>query len=190
MPQLSRPEPPRDWASLIELFYPEDQGLLGAVEPVADESVPPPYHGLLVHNAHMTVTVERFHGQPITVEVLRSLHYPPIYQREIVLHLEDGTRCVQYGIVYMRCDLLSDPQAAEEIIREQLPLGRILISHDVMRQVQPLEYFSVRCGEELARHFGCPVDSTTFGRTAIIHCDGQPAIWLLEIVAPEPTSDV
>jgi hypothetical protein len=31
---------------------------------------------------------------------------------------------------------------------------------------------------------GVPEGTTTFGRTAMIHCNGEPAVELLEIVAP------
>ena len=34
--------------------------------------------------------------------------------------------------------------------------------------------------------FGPERPRLTYGRLAYIHCDGQPAIELLEIVAPEP----
>jgi hypothetical protein len=33
--------------------------------------------------------------------------------------------------------------------------------------------------------FGLTEPKTTYGRLAIIHCDGKPAVELLEIVAPE-----
>ena len=32
--------------------------------------VPEPYHSLLVHHEHMTVTVEQFFGGPVSVQVL------------------------------------------------------------------------------------------------------------------------
>jgi hypothetical protein len=40
-------------------------------------------------------------------------------------------------------------------------------------------------GYELTQAFGLDEARPTYGRLAIIHCDGKPAIELLEVVAPE-----
>ena len=45
---------------------------------VAAQDVPEPYRGLLVHEHHMTVTVEAYHGSPVNVRVLRRRHDPPL----------------------------------------------------------------------------------------------------------------
>ena len=39
-------------------------------------------------------------------------------------------------------------------------------------------------GEDLAAIFGVTPGSVTYGRTALIYCNGKPAVELLEIVAP------
>ena len=62
------------------------------------------------------------------------------------------------------------------------PLGRILIKHHVMRRVELDSLWNVSPGSEMSRHFGS--DAATFGRTAWIHVNGQPAVELLEVVAP------
>jgi hypothetical protein len=43
----------------------------------------------------------------------------------------------------------------------------------------------VECGPVLAKLFGVPIGTTTYGRTALLYCDEDPAIELLEIVTPE-----
>ena len=40
-------------------------------------------------------------------------------------------------------------------------------------------------GPDMMQWFGLKTPAITYGRLAIIHCDGQPAVELLEIVAPE-----
>ena len=76
----------------------------------------------------------------------------------------------------------------EEIRREiqkgHTPLGRILIEHDVMREVEVLSLWRVAAGPQLCELFRVTAGSVTYGRTAIIHCNGEPAIELLEIVTP------
>jgi len=70
----------------------------------------------------------------------------------------------------------------------QTPLGRILINHDVMRRIEPTGFLRMVPGPELMKHFGLSEPMPTYGRLAYIHCNEQPAIELLEVVAPEETS--
>ena len=53
---------------LFALFPPA--GTPPQFEFVSADDVPPPYHGLLVHEHHMTVTVEAHHGDRVNVQVL------------------------------------------------------------------------------------------------------------------------
>jgi len=132
----------------------------------------------------MTVTVEAHHGCPVRLQVLQKQHAPPWYARKILLRRESDNRVVQFGIVRINLDQCS-PAVRQAILREDTPLGRILIQHDVMRRIQPTAYFHVVPDEELMRHFELAEPMPTYGRLAYIHCDDQPAIELLEIVTPE-----
>ena len=70
------------------------------------------------------------------------------------------------------------------IVEGKTPLGRILINHDVLRRIEPTAFLEVTPGAEMMRWFGLDKAVPTYGRLALIHCDGQPAIELLEIVVP------
>jgi chorismate-pyruvate lyase len=168
-----------DLATLLDLF----PGTLTPAdcEPVAAADVPEPYHQLLVHEHHMTVTVEAFHGSPVNVRVLRRRHDPPWYAREILLALQSDGRVVQYGLPRINLDQCSAAVRAD-ILREGTPLGRILINHDVLRRIELKALLRVRTPPGLAALFG--TDRPTYGRLAIIHYDGKPAVQLLEIVTP------
>jgi hypothetical protein len=72
-----------------------------------------------------------------------------------------------------------------EILEQRLPLGRVLIENNVLRKIELFDLLRVECGPVLAEFFGVPVGSITYGRTALIHCDHEPAIELLEVVRPE-----
>jgi hypothetical protein len=63
-------------------------------------------------------------------------------------------------------------------------LGRILIEHNVLREIEPTAYLRITPTPLLTNWFGLPEPQLTYGRLGIIHCDGQPAIEVLEILAP------
>jgi hypothetical protein len=88
---------------------------------------------------------------------------------------------VQFGIVRLRLPLLAD-RLRQEIEARRVPLGRLLIKYHVMRRVELDALWQVTPGPELVHCFSS--HEQTFGRTARIHVNGQPAVELLEIVAP------
>lgn len=168
--------------TLVELFY-RSPGELGYFEEAAPESMPSGYRMLLVHNHHMTVTMEEFYGSPVRVKVLESKREGNQYMRRILLDRETDGRVVQFGIVRLNFDFLS-AEVRKEIESQSAPLGRILIGHNVLRQIELVGLWRVTPGADLCQVFQTTPQQTTFGRTAIIHCDGQPAVELLEIAAP------
>jgi chorismate-pyruvate lyase len=169
-------------SSLIHLYYPNPDALAD-FRLVSHNQTPTVYQQLLSHISHMTVTVERFYGQPLDVSVLRSGQDSCHYFREILLRTQHDQKVVQYGIV--RLHLNHVPEAPRrEILEEKKPLGRVLIEHNVLREIELCDLFEVTCGPYLSRYLEVPLHAKTYGRTAMLHCNGEPAIELLEIVAP------
>lgn len=175
----SRPLPP-DLRSLLDLFY-ESPEQLGRFEEVERSEMPDSYARLLAHDEHMTVTVEAEHGEPVDVSVLAVHVTPTHYSRKISLHRRSDRRTVLFGLVRLNVSCL-DPEIRREIEAQGAPLGRILIRHDVLRKVRLLSLWRVEPGEELRRQFGSDGLQECFGRTALIYCNGVPAVELLEIV--------
>lgn len=175
--------PAAELGELTRLFY-SDSNVLGQFREFDNSSVPASYRALLAHDAHMTVTVEQRHGCPVTVEVLKSHESATHYVRKILLRRTSDNRVVQFGIVRLKLDAI-ESDARAEILEKRIPLGRVLIQHNVMRHVQLLGVWRVKCGAELAKYFGVATGHETYGRTALIFCNDEPAIELLEIVAPE-----
>jgi chorismate-pyruvate lyase len=172
-------------SELLSLFPTADD--FCGFEALAPEEVPSPYRELLVHEHHMTVTVEAHHGDRVDVEIDNRRHDGPFYARRIFLALQQTRRVVQYGLV--RIDLRQcAPAVRAEIIAGETPLGRILINHDVLRRIEPTGFLRVVPGPALVGRFGLAEPAPTYGRLAYIHCDGKPAIELLEVVAPEGPS--
>jgi hypothetical protein len=154
---------------------------LPAYELIPAEAVPPPFHGLLVHNQHMTVTVEAYHGDLVDVRVLARRRQPPYYARKIVLPLRGSGKIVLFGIVRVNLDYCA-PDVREEILAEKTPFGRVLIQHDVLRRIEPTAYLRIEAGPAQRAWFGLKKDAPLYGRLAIIHCDERPAVELLEVV--------
>jgi chorismate-pyruvate lyase len=167
---------------LLSLFPPTDS--IRAVEYVGGDEVPEPYHKLLVHEHHMTVTVEEHHGSLVDVRILERKHEGDLYARKILLTLQSTGKVVQFGLVRIRFEYCGQ-DVKDAIVAGQTPLGRVLIEHNVLRRIEPTAYLRVLPGPAMMQWFGLAAPKPTYGRLALIHCDGKPAVELLEIVAPE-----
>lgn len=169
-----------DLHDLAAIFF-ADLAELGDFTPIIPRQMPQVYRELLAHHSHMTVTVERFHESPVDVRVLDRTSTGRHYSRKILLTRQADNKVVQFGIVRLDFNAVS-AAVREEIEREQTPLGRVLIQHGVLREVELKQLYRIACGPELAKHLGLSEGVEVFGRTALIYCDGEPAVELLEIV--------
>ena len=181
-------EPPSDrrapeLETLVGLFYdqPERLGQFTEVEP---DEMPEAPRRLLNHHAHMTVTVESFHQSSVDVEVLEDRADQDTYWRKILLRRQSDGGVVQFGIVRLDFRYVSEP-VRREIEEQGTPLGRVLINHDVLRKVELHSLWRVAPGPELRELLGLTTDEPVYGRTALIYCNGEPAVELLEIVTSD-----
>src|SRR6476469_4611632 len=99
--------------TLFGLFPPAGD-LPQVYDVVPGSAIPDPYHGLLVHAHHMTVTVEQFHQSPVDVRILARRQDGDVYSRKILLTLQSTGRIVQFGIV--RMDLSKCNQTVRDAI--------------------------------------------------------------------------
>src|SRR2546423_1226990 len=136
MPEQNGP----DLAELFVLFPPADY--LRALELVPAGQVPQPYHGLLVHEHHMTVTVEGYHGAFVDVRVLQERRDNDAYARKILLALQGAGKIVQFGLMRIHLNYCTTA-VRDEILSKRTPLGRILIEHNVLRRIEPRAYLRV-----------------------------------------------
>lgn len=171
-----------DLQTLLALFY-DESSLLGSFQEVEAEQLSTSARQLLAHNAHMTVTVEDFHRSPVDVEVLERFHSGEHYGRKILLRKQTDGRVVQFGIVRLNRRFLDEAVLAE-IESETIPLGRVLINHNVLREVQLVALWQIVPGPDLQTYLDLSDDTPIFGRTALIYCNGEPGVELLEIVTP------
>ena len=165
---------------LTDLFFPT-LDVLGQFEPVEPSDLPPAYQSLLAHDDHMTVTVEAWHNSLVDIRVLAEQSDDDNYARNTLLVLQSDGMPVQFGL--MRIDLTGLPEiVCQEIKAQTLPLGRIMIRHHLLREVELCQLWRITPGPELHQQLQLQDASPIFGRTARILVDGQPAVELLEIV--------
>lgn len=145
---------------------------------VAAADIPEPAHQLLVHDSHMTVAMETFHDCKIGVKVLQRQRNDDWYARQILLHPVGTDRVVQGGIVRIHLHML-DPEVQAAILREDTPLGHVLINHEVLRHIEVTSYVRF---DTLNDWPGFPHNTPAYGRLGILYCDLQPAIELFEVV--------
>lgn len=166
---------------LIDEFYQDPIGHAELGGFIKQASIPQPYSNLLDHRAHMTVTVEAHAGESVDVQVHANHQRDKWYAREITLVTQQTQRVVQYGIVRLDITKLA-PIVWQQIESQDIPLGRVLIQHNVLREVELCGLWQVTAGPSLALKMNQPEGTILYGRTALIHCDRMPAIELLEIV--------
>lgn len=138
---------------------------------------------MLVHDHHMTVAMETYHRTSVDVHVFDRRLDGDLYARKIALY-EHGTDVpVQFGLVRFNLQYVTEA-VRQQILSEQIPLGRVLIEHNVLRHIDLGAILEITAGPPLARYLAMPVGGVTYGRMATIFCNRQPAVDLLEISAP------
>ncbi len=165
--------------SLADLFAPFPASPPPTAEVIPAAELPQPYRRLLDHTHHMTVTVEEHHGGPVDVRVLESVRAGDDYARRILLTRQTDGAVVQFGAV--RIDLAALPPAVrDEVLGGRTPLGRVLISHNVLRAVTPTAFLRLTPTPDLAGWLG---DGPLYGRLGVLTVAGRPAIRVCEILA-------
>jgi chorismate-pyruvate lyase len=164
---------------LATLFY-NSLDDLGRFESVLVDSLPHDYRTLLAHHDHMTVALEAFHNSLVDVRAITEWQDESSYARCSLLSRQTDSAVVQFGI--LRIWLADLPAAArQEITSKKAPLGRVLIRHNVLREVELVTLWRIEPAAELQRHLQLVDASPIFGRTAQILVDERPTVQLLEI---------
>jgi hypothetical protein len=128
----------------------------------------------------MTAILRAYHGQDVALRVLADRLEGDQYSRKIVLTIPEPGRVVEFGIVRLELRFI-DQEVRSAILNRSEPLGSILIGKRVLTKVTPNWYlrFPVDC-PVVALFGGAPVEA--FGRLATIHCNGDAAVEMLEVV--------
>ncbi len=169
--------------SLDELCgaFPGYRASADAFQEVAGDAVPQPYHKLLVHKRHMTVTLTEHFGLSPNLYVMDERRDGNWYSRKIFLTAGNKAESIELGVVRMDLSCLRE-NVAQQILRKQMPLGAILTEHHVLRRIEPRHYLFFPKGSAVVRWFGHDNAGPFYGRLGTIHCNEKPAIEVLEIV--------
>jgi len=174
--------PQNELNSLISLF-PDEQPLFTATEHIPSVLTPEPYKTVLVHDQHMTVTMEAHYASTVDVRILDRKHERDAYSRKILLLKTGANKVVQFGIMRFNFRFVTN-EVRDEILQGEIPLGRILIDHNVLRHIDIGALLKVTTGPPLAKYLQMEPGGITYGRLATIFCNKRPAVDLLEISAP------
>ena len=131
----------------------------------------------------MTVTMESYHDCQVEVDVIESRFVDDLYCRKILLRDNGTKQVVQFGIVRFNFSFVTD-SVRQEIESQQIPLGRVLIQHNVLRRIDLGAIIELNAGPGLAHYLHMDERATTYGRMATIFCDGLPAVDLFEVSSP------
>lgn len=174
-------------AVLADLCRPFAHGPLasGPFEPdctaVQPEKIPFPEDHLLVHHDHMTIVLQRHHGSAVQVHVLEEHLDGDLYTRKISLTPAGSNKIVEWGIVRLNFKFMP-AEVREEILRKEMPLGAILVKHNVHRRIKPRYFLQLPESSSIVGLFGAHNAEPLYGRIGTIYCDNEPCIEVLEIV--------
>ena len=177
---------PIDELHKLASLFPDGDQLFDVVEHVPASTTPEPYKSLLVHEQHMTVTMEEFYHCGVDVHVAFEEWSEPLYNREILLTKAGTDVVVQFGLVRFAFTY-GTPAGKAEILEKKLPLGRVLIQHNVLRHIDLGAILKITPGPALRTHLQLSDSSPVYGRMATIFCNRHPAVDLLEVAAPVGT---
>jgi chorismate-pyruvate lyase len=179
---------PLDELNALVHSFSNDPPLIADAEHVPSALTPEPYKSMLVHDQHMTVTMESYHRSKVDVQILERSRDGETYCRKILL-LKAGTpEVVQFGLVRFNFQYVT-AEVRDEIVAGNTPLGRVLINHNVLRQIDLGAILRITMGPQLHELFGKPAERVTYGRLATIFCNKRPAVDLLEVTVPLPLRD-
>ncbi len=158
---------------------------LPAIEAVAGEDVPEPYKTLLVHQADMTPTLEKFHGDALHLRVLRRQRRDDFYFREVLLVTDKDEKPVEFGAIKINLALFSSA-ARKQILEERLPLGHILAEGGVTHASRPKAFLRVPSDAFINSVLGLAGAHTLYGRRNTLWDPQQRSLAeIVEILPPE-----
>ena len=175
--------PPLDELHKLSSLFPDGDQLFEHVELLDASETPEPYRSLLAHEHHMTITMEQFYHCRVDVHVVHEELPEPYYNREIVLTKSGTNQVVQFGLVRFDFTYVT-PAVKAEILAKELPLGRVLIQHNVLRHIDLGAILKIVPGPALRGHLQLLDAAPVYGRMATIVCNGHPAVELLEVASP------
>ena len=148
---------------------------------VSPARIPAPYRSLLVHERDMTLTLETHHDGPVALRTLSIFREGHWYFRKVLLVEESSGRPVEMGVIEIDLDAFSRP-IQDRILRNRVPLGRLLREGGVDYQSRPTAFLAVEPNPELLGVFWMREPKTLYGRQTELTLKGRKIGDVVEIL--------
>ena len=165
-------------------FYSSHDEKLPRIAQIPGESVPPPYHSLLVHEQDMTSTLESYWGTSLHLKVLDKHLENASLTRQVVLLTDSEEQPVEFGAIRIQLDRFED-SAREEIVACHRPLGNLLLHFKMAFSCHPNAFFSFESDEMIRNAFALTEPHMLYGRHTILVNDVEETLAeVVEILPP------
>jgi hypothetical protein len=148
---------------------------------IAPARIPFPYRSLLVHERDMTLTLEAHFGGRVALRALSTFHDGASYFRRVLLVHERSARPVEMGAIRIDLDAFA-PRIRAAILRNRVPLGRVLRDGGVDFRSRPSAFLSVTPNSEMMGVFWMREPRTLYGRRTEMSVGGRKIGDIVEVL--------
>jgi chorismate-pyruvate lyase len=165
-------------------FYRRGEVPLPQVTEINGVHMPEPYRTLLVHEADMTPTLQKFHEQTIGLQILKYHLQRDEYSRQVLLISEKDRKPVEFGAI--KIFLQHFPEGArQQIVAGERPLGAILSDERIYHTSRPIAFVRVTPDASIRGTLGLNGANLLFGRRNILLGPSQQILAdILELLPP------
>ncbi|HMJ88890.1 MAG TPA: hypothetical protein VK530_03695 [Candidatus Acidoferrum sp.] len=188
MSTLPNPDSLLQPARVLPFAYPLDEFYalanreLPQIEQVRGDEISEPWRTLLVHNDDMTPTLEDFHKDSISLQVISRRHRGDFYFREVVLVTKKNRKAVEFGAIKINLGLFPC-SARPRILEEQQPLGGILREYKIPHSSRPKAFLRVRSDDFINRSLHLRGKHVLYGRrNTLFDPQQRPLAEIVEIL--------
>ena len=165
----------------LDFVYARSGVALPGVKKIDPDTIPLPYRSLLVHQIDMTLTLERHFGERVMLRPLATFTSGPWYFRRVLLAQEYTGRPVEMGAIRIKVGAFSD-RIRRQILKNDIPLGRILRDGGVKYESRPKAFLSVTPNPEMMGVFWMREPRTLYGRRTEMIRDGVKIGDIVEVL--------
>jgi chorismate-pyruvate lyase len=169
------------------LLYPLDLACTRAgtaipqVKVVSPHGIPQPYRSLLVHDAEMTLTLERHFDDRAILRPISTFSSGTFYFRRVLLARASSGRPIAMGAIRIRLDAFSQ-RLRTKILARQIPLGRILRENRFTYSSKVMAFLSITPTPEIMGIFWMRESRVLYGRRSEIFRDNVKIADVVEVL--------